>query len=234
VNKQSAYMLVISPHMTDTEFGVGGIVPRLVREGKRVIYVLCTDGDQGTSINNIKPHELVEIRKKEQLAAAKILGVTDVIFLGHTDLGLEYTDDFRKEILRLILEYRPEVVATCDPFQRYLANPDHRVTGQAVLDAVWPYAMAANTYPDLRKSEFDTHRVNEVWLWASPEPNFVVDISDTWETKMAAFQCHKSQIGDPIVPDFARRFNEMFKNAAKGQNFAMGEAFHRVQIPDVL
>jgi len=63
-----------------------------------------------------------------------------------------------------------------------------------------------------------------------PEPNYVLDISAYFETKVAAFKCHKSQIGDPVVPDFARRFREMAVNAAKGQNFELGEAFHRLEV----
>jgi LmbE family N-acetylglucosaminyl deacetylase len=143
--EERVHMLVISPHLSDTEFSVGGIVPRLVSEGKKVVYILCTNGDKGTGIKYLSPYKLVEIRKKEQMEAAKLLGVSEVIFLGHTDLGLEYTSDFRKEIVHLILEYRPEIVATCDPYQRYLVNPDHRIAGQTVLEAVWPYALAANT-----------------------------------------------------------------------------------------
>jgi LmbE family N-acetylglucosaminyl deacetylase len=233
-NVKPAYLLVVSPHPTDFEFGVGGLTARLTRENKDVVFVTCTNGDKGTSIGNYRPAELVKIREQEQLASAEMLKVREVIFLNHTDSELEYTSELRKEILSLILKYRPEVVATCDPSQPYFNHPDHRVTGQVVLDAVWPYAMSVNTYPELRQNGKEFHRVNEVLLWATPSPNYRIDITDVFETKLAALQCHKSQIGDPMLPDFIRRFREMFKNAARGENFAIAEAFHRLEVSDIL
>ena len=113
-------VLVISPHPDDAEYGVAGTVARWTREGKKVIYVVCTNGDKGSSNPDMKPEDLVEIRKKEQLAAADVLGVSEVIFLGLRDQGLEETPQFRKQIVRLIRQYRPEIVVTSDPYRRYI------------------------------------------------------------------------------------------------------------------
>ena len=112
-------VLVISPHPDDAEYGVAGTVARWTREGKKVVYVVCTNGDKGTTNPDMKPEDLVEIRKKEQLAAADVLGVSEVIFLGLPDQGLEETPQFRKQIVRLIRQYRPEIVVTADPYRRY-------------------------------------------------------------------------------------------------------------------
>jgi LmbE family N-acetylglucosaminyl deacetylase len=111
-------VLVISPHPDDAEYGVAGTVARWTREGKKVIYVVCTNGDKGSSNPDMKPEDLVEIRKKEQLAAADVLGVSEVIFLGLRDQGLEETPQFRKQIVRLIRQYRPEIVVSADPYRR--------------------------------------------------------------------------------------------------------------------
>ncbi len=233
MREKAVHMMAFSPHPIDTEWGIGGTVARTTREGKDVIYVVCTNGDKGTSDPTIMPEELANIREQEQLAAAKILGVKEVIFLHHPDLGLEYTLEFRKEILRLILGYRPEIVATCDPYQhmRYFSNRDHRVLGRLVLDAVWPTAQAPNTYRDLLQEGLQLHRVKEVLLWQTSEPNYKVDISDTFDIKMAAFQCHKSQIGDPVEPEFADRILESAKNVAQGENYKLGEVFHHQEVP---
>ena len=94
--------MVVTPHPDDAEFGVAGTVARWVREGKEVVYVVCTNGDKGTSDSNIRPGHLTRIRKKEQLAAAEVLGVRDVVFLRHPDQGLEDTPEFRKQLVRLI------------------------------------------------------------------------------------------------------------------------------------
>jgi len=100
---RAVHMLAFSPHPIDTEWGIGGTVARMTKEGKEVVYVVCTNGDKGSSDPDLLPEELAKIREKEQLEAAKILGVKEVIFLRHPDLELEYTLEFRKEVLRLIL-----------------------------------------------------------------------------------------------------------------------------------
>ncbi|MEJ2169646.1 MAG: PIG-L family deacetylase [Desulfobacterales bacterium] len=133
-------VMVVSPHPDDAEYGVAGTVARWVKEGKRVIYVVCTNGDKGTSDIHMNPEQLIATRKKEQRAAADVLGVSEVIFLGLPDQGLEDTPEFRKRIVRLLRQYRPNTVVTADPYRRYVWHRDHRITGQVVLDAVFPYA----------------------------------------------------------------------------------------------
>jgi LmbE family N-acetylglucosaminyl deacetylase len=230
VKDKAVYLMAFSPHPADTEFGIGGTVAHMTREGKNVVYVVCTNGDKGSSDPNMKPEELARIREREQLAAARLLGVQEVIFLRHPDLSLEDTPEFRKEILRLILGYRPEVVATCDPYQRYLSNRDHRVLGRLVLDAVWPYALAPNTYRDLLGQGFQLHRTKEVLLWHPTEPNYRCNIDDTYDIKMAACRCHKSQIGDPVESTFVEYLMKLTVEAAQGQSYKLGEAFHRLEV----
>ena len=111
---ESVDVMVVTAHPDDAEFGVAGTVARWVREGKQVIYVVCTNGDKGTSDRSLRPEQLAEIREKEQRAAAKVLGVREVIFLGYPDQGLEDTPEYRKQIVRLIRIYRPKIVgASC-------------------------------------------------------------------------------------------------------------------------
>ena len=95
-------VLVVTPHPDDAEFGVAGTVVRWIREGRKVIYVVCTNGDKGTSDTSVNPEELAKTREQEQLAAANLLGVKEVVFLRHSDQGLEDTSEFRKEIVRVI------------------------------------------------------------------------------------------------------------------------------------
>ncbi|MBN1190363.1 MAG: PIG-L family deacetylase [Dehalococcoidales bacterium] len=229
MRESPVYMMAFSPHPVDTEWGIAGTVASLTRQGKEVVYVIATNGNTGSMDPKIKPQDLADIREGEQLAAARVLGVKEVIFLRHQDLGLEYTLDFRKEIIRLILGYRPQVVATCDPYQRYMANPDHRVLGQIVMDSVWPVALSPNTYPDLLAEGYQLHKVKEVWLWATQEPNFQYDISDTFNIKMNAFACHKTQQGEPFS-EFLKMFSERAIASAKGTGYKMAESFHRLEV----
>ena len=223
-------VMVVTPHPDDAEFGVAGSVVRWVLEGKDVVYVVCTNGDKGTSDPNMKPTELAKIREKEQLAAAKLLGVREVIFLRHPDQSLEDTPEFRKELVRLIRMYRPETVVTSDPYRRYIWHRDHRIAARVTLDAIFPYARDIHAYPDLLEEGLQPHKVREVLLWGSPDTNYRVDITDTFDIKMAALRCHKSQISDERYPEMEKRMRERYHMMAKGESFELAETFHQEEL----
>ena len=228
---KQAQVMVVIPHPDDAEFGVAGTVARWVKEGKDVVYVVCANGDKGTSDFNMKPEKLVEIREREQQAAARLLGVREVLFLRHPDQSLEDTPEFRKEIVRLIRMYRPETVVTADPYRRYIWHRDHRIVGQVTLDAIFPYARDHLAYPDLMEEGIQPHKVKEVLLWAAPEDiNYRSDITGTFNVKLAALRCHKSQVGNNQIPDMDNWLRERAKKMAEGEDFELAEAFHRVEI----
>ena len=227
---KQAQVMVVTPHPDDAEFGVAGTVARWTGEGKDVIYVVCTNGDKGTSDTNMKPDELARIREQEQLAAAKLLGVREVIFLRYPDQALEDTPEFRKEIVRLIRMYKPETVVTAAPYRGYIWHRDHRITSRVTLDAVFPYARDFLAYPDLMEQGLQPHKVKEVLLWASEEPNYRSDITDTFDIKIAALRCHKSQVGDNPSTEMEERMRERYKMLAQGEDYELAEAFHRVEI----
>jgi len=227
---EQAEVMVVTPHPDDAEYGVAGTVARWTREGKNVIYVVCTNGDKGTSDTTVKPDKLARIREREQMAAARLLGVREVTFLRHPDQSLEDTSGFRKEIVRLIRIYRPETVVTADPYRRYIWHRDHRITGQVTLDAVFPYARDSLAYPDLLQEGLEPHKVREVLLWASEEPNYRCDITDTFDIKLAALRCHKSQVGNDLSPDLRKWLVQRAKDNAQGEDYELAEAFHRAEI----
>ena len=231
-----AYAMVVTPHPDDAEYGIAGTVARWVKEGKDVVYVVCTNGDKGTSDINMKPEVLAKIREKEQLDAANVLGVREVIFLRHPDQGLEDTYEFRKQLVRLIRMYRPDIVATTDPYLRYMWHRDHRIAGQVVLDAVFPFARDFLAYPDLMLDGLQPHKVKEVLLWSmllfwdSQEINYRSDISDTLDLKIAALRCHESQVGHMPFPDLENLLRQQHEAMAQGESFKLAEAFHRVEL----
>jgi len=229
---KKADILVITPHPDDAEFGASGTVAKLTRQGKSVAYVVVTNGDKGTDDINVLPEGLAKIREKEQLDAAKVLGVTDVIFLRHSDQTLEDTPEFRKEIVRYIRIYRPEVVITADPYRRYVWHRDHRIVGRVVLDAVFPYARDVWAYLDLVKEGIHPHKVKEVWLWAPEDQdiNFRSDITETFSLKVKALSCHKSQIKEPFKSEIEKWLCRRAKDMAEGEKFKLAEGFHRVEI----
>lgn len=221
------HALVFTPHPDDAEFGVAGTVANWVKEGKDVVYAVCTNGDKGTSDPNVVPAELALIREQEQLAAAKILGVRDVVFMGYPDAGLEDTSEFRGAVVRLIRLYRPNTVVTADPYRRYLWHRDHRIAGRVVMDAVFPYARDIHAYPEHIKEGLEPHKVSEILLWGSPDANCHLDISDTFEIKMAALACHKSQIDPSRFEEMQTRMRERYRKMSADSGYEFAESFHR-------
>jgi LmbE family N-acetylglucosaminyl deacetylase len=229
MTENQTHLLVISPHPDDCEFGVSGTVAGLVKEGKQVVYVICTNGDKGTSDRTLTPEQLAIIREKEQLAAADLLGVKETFFLRYPDQGLEDCHQFRRDLVRVIRRYRPFAVATADPYRKYIWHRDHRITGLVTLDAVFPCSRDHLAYPELLDEGLEPHKVREIWFWGTEDPNFRLDITDTMETKFAALACHKSQIG-AISPELRGRMMDFARRNAKGEKFALAEAFHRVEL----
>ncbi|MDO8490763.1 MAG: PIG-L deacetylase family protein [Dehalococcoidia bacterium] len=227
-----ADVMAIIAHPDDAEFAIAGTVAKWVKQGKIVVYVVCTNGDKGTSDPNMKPGDLARIREKEQMAAARVLGVREVVFLHYPDQGLEDTPEFRKALVRQIRIFRPNTVATSDPYRRYLWHRDHRIAGQVALDAIYPYARDLLAYPDLAEEGLEPHKVKEVLLWGSPEEdvNYRSDITETFETKLAALSCHKTQVGETLNADTEKWVRNRAKLLAKGEKFNVAEAFHREEV----
>ena len=230
MERKYAQVLVVTPHPDDAEYGVAGTVALWKGEDKEVVYVVCTNGDKGTSDPNMRPDELAKIREEEQRAAARLLGVKEVIFLRHADQGLEDTPELRKELVRLIRRYRPTTVVSADPYRRYVWHRDHRITGRVTLDAVFPYARDHLSYPDLLEEGLSPHKVSEILLWASEDVNYRVDITKTFHLKLAALRCHRSQVGHLSPKELEKRLRERHEEMARGEDFQLAEAFHRVEI----
>ena len=103
-------VLVVTPHPDDAEIWCGGTVAKWVKEGAEVHYVLCTDGSKGTDRPGVTSEQLGATREQEQVQAAWLLGVEDVVMLHHPDGELEDTPEFRKQIVRQIRRVQPQVV----------------------------------------------------------------------------------------------------------------------------
>ena len=225
-----ADILIVAAHPDDAEFGVAGTVARWIREGKQVVYIVCTSGEKGTSDRTMNPEHLAQIREKEQEAAARLLGVREVVFLRLPDQGLEDTADFRKMIVRAIRIYRPKTVVTSDPYRRYVWHRDHRIVGQVTLDAVFPFARDHLSYPDLLDEGLEPHKVTEMLFYGSENVNYRSDITATFDIKVSALRCHASQVKELRVPDLEPWLREWSCSMAEGAECELAEAFHRVEI----
>jgi LmbE family N-acetylglucosaminyl deacetylase len=225
-----ASALVVAAHPDDIEFGCAGTVARWVSEGARVTYALLTNGAAGSSDPEMTRERLAELREAEQRAAAKVLGVDQVEFLGYEDGLLEASLEVRKEVVRLIRRVRPEVVVTTDPTTRYFADryinhPDHRAAGEATLAAVIPGSDTRLAYPELLEEGLEPVKLVGVMLMMNTEPNLVVDIGGFIEKKVESLRCHVSQIGEnPSGEDVGFVYGMAEFSAAK-EPFRYGEAF---------
>ncbi|MBC6456938.1 PIG-L deacetylase family protein [Actinomadura sp. HBU206391] len=185
-------------HPDDVDFSSAGSIATWTDQGIEVTYLIVTDGDAGGFDTAVPRSEIPGIRRAEQRAAAKCVGVDDVRFLGHPDGRVEATFDLRRDIARVIRQVRPDRVLTSSPERNYEriapSHPDHRVVGGATLDAVYPDARNAFAHPELLRDEgLDAWTVREVWIAGGPAPNKHVDVTDVFDRKLAALRAHVSQ-----------------------------------------
>lgn len=193
-------VLVITAHPDDVDFGAAGTVATFTEAGIEVVYCIVTDGDAGGSDPSVSRADMTVIRRAEQVAAAKCVGVDDVRFLGYPDGRVEPTISLRKDLTRVIRQVRPDRVVGQSPDRNYAriqaSHPDHRAVGAATLDAVYPDARNQFAFPELLADEgLEPWVVREVWLAASPQAHHYVDITETFGRKLAALQAHQSQTG---------------------------------------
>jgi LmbE family N-acetylglucosaminyl deacetylase len=191
-------VLVVTAHPDDVDFGAAGSIAAFRAAGVDVAYCIVTNGEAGGSDRSMPRSEMAEIRQREQRAAAAQVGVDDLTFLGHPDGAVAATMELRRDITRVIRRYRPDRVITQSPDRRwdfiYASHPDHLATGEAAVCAVYPDARNPFAHPELLSDEgLEPHSVNEVWLMTADGPNRAVDISLTFDTKMAALRSHQSQ-----------------------------------------
>jgi len=193
-------ILCISAHPDDNEFVIGGSVARWTREGRDVAFCLVTTGGAGVNEHTPSNDGLIPIREKEQRAAAKILGVKELMLLGYIDGTLVPSLAMRRDLARVIRRWRPDVVVTGDPTVRYYGNeylnhPDHRAVADVALDAVFPSSETSAIFPELLAEGLPPHKVKQVLISGSLEPDVFVDISRTLAVKCRALKAHRSQVG---------------------------------------
>ena len=223
--------LVVVPHPDDAEGWCGGTVARWTSESADVFYVLCTDGGKGSSNPETVPEELAAIREREQMAAASVLGVKDVVLLRHPDGELEDTAGYRKELVRAIRRFKPDILLCPEPYKlSSYWHRDHRIAGQVAADAAFPYARDHLHFQELLTEEgLETHKTGMVLFWNPDLPDVHMDIKSTIDLKTRALSCHESQISQRANRDVAESVRERARNAAEGTDLEYAEAYRKVE-----
>ena len=225
--------MVIVAHPDDAEFLCAGTVAKWAGAGSTVTYVVITNGNKGSEDPEMTPAKLAEVREAEQRAAGAILGVKHFEFMGYEDGYLQHTLRLRRDLTRVVRRYRPEVVICFDPTQRFLGDsyanhPDHRASGDAAIDAIFPSARDRLTFPGLLTENLAPHKVAAIWMGGTEKANTFIDIGPTLELKKKALLAHPSQLGEEVLQFVL----EMGRSAAEGQPFEFAEGFRVIQLEE--
>ena len=220
--------MVVGAHPDDIEFGCAGTVCRWIDDGWDVRYVIVTSGQKGVQDADQDPEEFGRLREEESRRAAAVCGVSDVTFLGYMDSEVAYGPALLKDLSRQFRIHRPHRLVAMDPeplpTERFVNHPDHRFVGQASLDITMTGGTTAAIFPELVREERlpPWREQEETWLMGPAGGETVVDISETFDRKVRALECHRSQIGEWDVRTFmAKRLAE--RGAPHG--YAYAESF---------
>jgi LmbE family N-acetylglucosaminyl deacetylase len=190
-------VLVVMAHPDDCDFGAGGTIAQWTAKGIEVSYCIITNGDQGGEESGIPLEQMAQVRQKEQRDAGAALGVTEITYLNYRDGWLMPSIELRKEIVKAIRIAKPDRMLVQSPERNweriFASHPDHLAAGETAIQAVYPDARNPYAFTDLKDAGFEPWRVREVWMTGSPTPNHYVDITETFDKKMAALHSHVSQ-----------------------------------------
>lgn len=227
---------MVSAHPDDPDFGAGGSIARLADSGAEVTYVIVTDGRQGGEDPKQRDADLIAIRKREQRAAAKVLGVKNVEFLGYKDGHLAPDLKLRRDIVRQIRKYKPELVITHIPGRVLDApmgasHPDHLAVGEATMAAVYPDSRNPRAFRSLLKEGLQPHVVKEVWIPFWTAGDYLVDITPTLDRKIEALKKHRSQVAKPgRTWDFEKFMRKRLRDVGKKAGYQYAESFKRITV----
>ncbi|WP_117000092.1 PIG-L deacetylase family protein [Desertimonas flava] len=184
--------LAIVAHPDDMEYGASSAVAGWTDAGKSVAYLLVTRGEAG--IDTIEPEESARLRVAEQRVACDAVGVTELEFLDHPDGVLTYGLPLRRDLAAAIRRHRPELVITLNHRESFagggLNMADHRVVGEAVIDAVRD---AGNrwVFTELFDEGLEPWSgVRWVAVSGSPLAGHAVDITATLDRGIASLAAH--------------------------------------------
>lgn len=216
--------LVVTAHPDDVDFGAAATVAAWTRAGIEVTYCVITDGQAGGFDPGHDRAEMPRTRRAEQTAAAKHVGVSELVFLGYVDGELVVSRDLIRDIARVVRQVRPRRVLIQSPERNWHrlapSHPDHLSGGEAAIRALWPAAGNPFAFEELRRDEgLEAWSPREVWVMEHPTSNHAVDVTDHFDAKVAALSCHESQHPDPA------RIRQLMhdKLTATGVEYSLGE-----------
>lgn len=183
--------LFIGAHPDDCELFAGGVIAKLSRQGYKVGILDFTEGE-------LSSRGTLAERRQEAQHSAEILGVATRLILNLGDTALEECDETIRQIVSALRQLKPQFVFLQYPADRH---PDHVMASRLAQRALF-YARLKN-YP----AESEPHLISGYAYYIGntptpPSPTFIVDISDTFQTKINALQAYTTQFFYPGFKDF--------------------------------
>jgi LmbE family N-acetylglucosaminyl deacetylase len=226
-------VMVVAAHPDDAEVGCSATVAKWVKAGATAFYLICTNGDKGSDDFGVDPVELAVTREREQRAAAEVIGVSEVVFLPRRDGELIYSLELRGDVVRWIRRWKPDAVFTHDPTvvinqNGFINHADHRATGLATVDAIYPFTRSPLQYPEQIEEGLEPHTVYDLYLWGANPANFWVDVSETVDTKVEALKRHASQFED--AERTGRFVRERLARSGEELGVGFAETFRHVNL----
>lgn len=217
-------ILCVQPHYDDNDIAVGGILTQLAQKGAELIYLTVTDDLMGI-VDTSRPNEdAAQALKRDQFAAGKIVGVKEQYWLSYPDAGEYNYFDVRRDVLKYIRLLKPDFVFAPDAWLTYEGHRDHIQTGLATAEAIMFAGLTkiASSGPEV-DSAYEEHDIKGVALYFTREPNYIADITSSWEEKIAAMRCYEAQFDAKGMEQLVMALDMKSQQVAKGQAFARGE-----------
>ncbi len=217
-------ILCVQPHYDDNDMAVAGTLARLASSGAELIYLTVTDDLMGIEDVSLSDEAAAQVLKRDQFAAAGIVGVQEQYWLGYPDAGDYNYFAVRRDLLKYIRLLKPDFVFTVDPWLTYEGHRDHIQTGLATAEAVMFAGLTkiASSDPTV-DAAYEGHDINGIAFYHTREPNYISDISAVWETKVATVRCYEAQFDPPSMDRRIAALDAKSRQVAQGQSFTRGE-----------
>jgi LmbE family N-acetylglucosaminyl deacetylase len=217
-------VLCVQPHYDDNDIGAGGTLVRLAQSGAEIFYLTVTNDLMGVVNASLSTEAAEQALKRDQLSAGKIIGVKEQVWLGYPDAG-EY-DYFavRRNILKYIRLLQPNFIFAPDPWLMYEAHRDHIQTGLAAAEAVIFSGLTRIASSDPKvDAAYEGHSIVGVVFYYTREPNEIVNVTSTWETKLSAVKCYEAQFNSDGMDELVMALEFKSRQVCAGKDFEHGE-----------
>ena len=217
-------ILCIQPHYDDNDIAAGGTLALLQQNGAELFYLTATDDLMGVIDTSLSSEDAAKSLKRDQFAAGEIIGVKEQYWCGYPDAGDYDYFALRSDFLKHIRMIQPDFVFTADPWLTYEAHRDHIQTGLAASEAVMFAGLTKIASSDRQvDAAYKQHRIRGIAFYFTREPNYIADVSSTWDRKVASLRCYQAQFDQAGMEQLISSLDLRSQSLEEGQAFLHGE-----------